>query len=543
MAVGLAGLFLTLTVATSDYGLLPAAVGILGAGAVGALGTALAIRWASPVVGAIGLVGALLAPVLGGIGAEPASLPYLAVAASAAVAVLVWQRWAWLSLCVGLVTTPQWLAWMATGERTALELLLVLAGFGALGAVAAVGSALRAPEGEPLRTLPAALLTVNALVLALAGWYALDGAAGTYAGTGWLVGLAGTHLVLGLRTRRLPRLTSGIGLLCLAIGVLLIDVAFSMLTDGLPLLAGWALGAVAFAGLARQVGGEERERLAASAGLGLHVALALATALPELDAGDLLGGGRPGLAAATGLALLAGTCLISARLAAPYRVALDVAGLLAAAGLAALCLDGVALTATWALQGAALCRLGAREDDVAWGAGLVHLAAATVWWLADQAAPSGLADGIPDLTSAAVGAIAIVVAGSGILRLAQPGGRGILAGALGVTALHLASVSAVTLGGPGAGQLALSGLWAGVGVVALVVGLRTDAAGVRAAALALLGVTILKVFVVDLATMEPTARIASFLGLGILLLGAAFAYQRLRPEAPRDLREVPAALR
>jgi uncharacterized membrane protein len=33
-------------------------------------------------------------------------------------------------------------------------------------------------------------------------------------------------------------------------------------------------------------------------------------------------------------------------------------------------------------------------------------------------------------------------------------------------------------------------------------------------------------------------RVASFVGVGLLLLAGAFAYQRLRPPATRDLREV-----
>jgi uncharacterized membrane protein len=46
--------------------------------------------------------------------------------------------------------------------------------------------------------------------------------------------------------------------------------------------------------------------------------------------------------------------------------------------------------------------------------------------------------------------------------------------------------------------------------------------------LTLLGLAVGKVFIVDLAALESIWRVASFLGLGLLLLAGAFAYQRAR---------------
>jgi uncharacterized membrane protein len=51
---------------------------------------------------------------------------------------------------------------------------------------------------------------------------------------------------------------------------------------------------------------------------------------------------------------------------------------------------------------------------------------------------------------------------------------------------------------------------------------------VRLAGLALLGLAVGKVFIVDLAALESIWRVASFLALGLLLLAGAFAYQRVR---------------
>jgi len=239
---------------------------------------------------------------------------------------------------------------------------------------------------------------------------------------------------------------------------------------------------------------------------------------------------------------------VSARLAPACRIglALDVTGLAAAAVLTALTLDGVALTAAWALEAVALCTLGARAADrPAWLAGLVHLAGAVVWCLADQASPAGLYDGVADLGAAALGLAAVLAATARVALLVEEDDRPMMLGALAVGGLYLASLTVVDLGTADVreGQLRLSGLWALVGVAALLAGLRWDIAAVRVGALALLSATVVKVFVYDLATQEASYRVASFLGLGVLLLGAAFAYQRLRPEAPRDLREAPPALR
>ncbi len=539
VATGLAGLFLTLTVATSYYELVPAAIGIGLAAAVGALAVALAIRWAAPVVAGLGIVGALLSPVLASVPFETSGLWFLAVASAAAIAVLVWQRWSWLSVCVALVATPQWLGWLGA-DRAVSATLLVLVVFGVLQVVAAVGTVLRAPD-DGLPILPAVLLSVNALVLGVAGWFAIFDVSGRPSAVAWLAGLAAGHLALGVAARRTPRLVTDLGVLGLTLGVLLADVAFVLATDGVAHVWGFAAGAVAFAGLTRLARDATRDTAAAASGLGLHVALAVATATPALEAQTLLTGGTPTGGAVAMLAALAGACLVSARLAPAYRVALDVTGLAAAALLAALSLDGVALTGVWALEAVALWSLGARGDRTARQAGLVHLGLATAWCLADQAPPEGLYGGVEDLGAAVLGLSALLAATVRIALLVADDERPLVLGALALGGLYLASLVVVDLGVEDVreGQLRLSGLWALVGVAALIAGLRRDVAAVRAGALALLSVTVVKVFVYDLATQEASYRVASFLGLGVLLLGAAFAYQRLRPGPPGDGSPVP----
>jgi len=52
-----------------------------------------------------------------------------------------------------------------------------------------------------------------------------------------------------------------------------------------------------------------------------------------------------------------------------------------------------------------------------------------------------------------------------------------------------------------------------------------------------------KVFLYDLSALTSVYRVASFVGLGLLLLAAAFAWQRMRPRPLPDLREVPRGVR
>jgi hypothetical protein len=144
---------------------------------------------------------------------------------------------------------------------------------------------------------------------------------------------------------------------------------------------------------------------------------------------------------------------------------------------------------------------------------------------------------------AVLGLAALLAATTRIAMLSAGDDRQLLLGGLAVGTLYLMSLVVLDLGVDDVreGQLRLSGLWALVGVGALLAGLRRDVAVVRTGALALLSVTVVKVFVYDLATQEASYRVASFLGLGVLLLGAAFAYQRLRPGPSPDAREEPPA--
>jgi len=76
------------------------------------------------------------------------------------------------------------------------------------------------------------------------------------------------------------------------------------------------------------------------------------------------------------------------------------------------------------------------------------------------------------------------------------------------------------------GQMALSVLWSVYAGVLAAVGFVRRSAGVRWAGLALFGVTVIKVMIIDIARLEQLYRIIVFLVLGVLLLVVAWGYHK-----------------
>jgi uncharacterized membrane protein len=74
-------------------------------------------------------------------------------------------------------------------------------------------------------------------------------------------------------------------------------------------------------------------------------------------------------------------------------------------------------------------------------------------------------------------------------------------------------------------------LWWGACALALILlGLRFQKRYLRHTALALFGLTIGKVFLVDLAALSGLIRVAAFMGVGVILLVVSFTYQRIAPK-------------
>jgi hypothetical protein len=432
----------------------------------------------------------------------------------------------------------------------------VLTWFTAVGLAGAIGPAGRrlGPKdaGERFSASAAGLVTLNACVVAVVGRLALPATAGEV----WLCALAAVHALLGLP--QLPRLAIAPSLrrVLVAIGVILADVAFGLSTSGVVLAAGWGATAIAFAWLLRRSSAGETDQQLLGLGLGAHICLTLLRALLN-GPPNQLGSGPAPVAAILSIAVVAATCLACSQLLGATRrapvTALNILGLTAIAYLTAQTLSGTALVIAWTLEASALARLEHHTHDEVTGYGAIgFLALAVLHILAVEAPPSALLSGAPSLPAAAItlAAIGVTTLGAARHQTARPGLRNTLwAGAAGCL-FYLGSIAIITAFQPSGsvddtllqlsvrqqGQTLLSATWALLGLGGLILGLRTNAPRLCNLALGLLLVTIVKVFLYDLATLTSIYRVISFIALGPLLLVGAFAYQRMRPPPPPDIR-------
>jgi len=463
-AGGVAGLFAAAVVAARVYEILPLGAALAVALATGAAGAALAVRWRTPGVAALGILGALAAPaVVGAPSGDAGTLAFLLVAGLAAAAVLVRERWDAIAVPAVLLLVAQWSAGLLVSTPAALEAVGWLVGFGLLGAAAAVGLELR-ERADVVRPAAVLLLAVNALALGAVGAYVLGDGAGA-----WLAAVAAAHLGLGLALLRSERASHAVGVVACALGTLVADVALAELLSGAPLAIAWAATAVGFAALLRRatpphslderaagagLGGhgaaahglDERaagaglgarhvaaahalDERAAGAGLGGHVALVVAHALtvgasPALvqDGGAVDGAGAAGLVALAAAAF-ASALLLPGRPA--VRTALHALGLATVAYLTALTLDGEALAAAWAAEGAVLAALTRRLTDLdrvtallaapLYAGGALFVA---VTWVAPLTEGGGAASD-PLAALVALGAVAAAALAGGVL-LTEP---------------------------------------------------------------------------------------------------------------------------
>ncbi|MEA2233113.1 MAG: hypothetical protein QOD83_2929 [Solirubrobacteraceae bacterium] len=324
------------------------------------------------------------------------------------------------------------------------------------------------------------------------------------------------------------------------------------LLDGPVRALAWAITTTGFAILARRLVADrdparpEHDEALLAIRLGGHLLLSSARALVLAPPGTLAASGNVELA---GLRRDRGRDLRLVRrgpfagdVRRGWRIALDAVAMAGAAYLSALALDGPVLAAAVAGQAILLGMLAARGRDpvAAWGGG-AYLGLALAHLLLFEAPLEALVTGLDDPRGAALalGAVALAaIAAVAPLYLAsallvtpfQPGDGAPLAGVLDLGVRQL-------------GQVLLSGLWAIVGLVTLVIGLRRDERMLRLGSLSLLLVTVAKVFLYDLAALTSLYRVGSFIALGLLLLVAAGVWQRMRPRPLPDLRATPPALR
>jgi uncharacterized membrane protein len=288
VAVAIPGLYATTVVATQTYDLISPVIGLEAGALIGVIGVAIAVRWSSMLVGSVGMLGALAAPMLVGTASEGGSIAFVALALAASVGVLLWQRWNWLALGAFAVSAPQLISWIYEngfivfeGEPAPSEpvllVLAVLVGFWALYAGAAFGYELRSRGEERLPVSSWLLLLCSSALVVIAGGVVIGGDSAV-ALNAWIFGFAAAHLMLGGAAARFG-IHREIGSLLIGGGIGLATFGCANAFDGPTVVAAWSAAAAALAYLATRVDAtpnpalSDAERLMLGAGTFLSLAI------------------------------------------------------------------------------------------------------------------------------------------------------------------------------------------------------------------------------------------------------------------------------
>jgi uncharacterized membrane protein len=524
-------LFLSLAAGTALYDLLPAAVALGAALGVGALATALAVRWNAHTIAALGILGSLLSPLFAG-GLDGPGALFLLIAYGSAVAVCVWRRWEWLAVASFVAAAGQVAVWSGSDPATP-PFLAALAAVGALTLVAALGRQAAVPDESP-RASSTFLIAAGALLVGALGAVAPPHATGEISGGMWLVGVAATHGGLGALVLLSRRVHRGVGYALLGVALVAADVAVGILAGGAALAAAWAFSAFAIAWAIHRV---ERDHDLLRIGLGGQLSLAIVhTLLFDAPPGAVTGTGIADGGAIAAVGAVAVTAFGCARLAfagrRPVRIAFDALALAGLAYVTALTLDGLPLTLAWAGLAVVLGRLAAGEDAATARVGaLTFLGLALGHTLVFEAPPAGLLDGFEDVRTAAAAVGAVLLASWWLARLLGTWRRELRIGLDAVAVAALGYLAAVVVDG-----LALTLAWAAIALaLARLVGSRPVFAGIGSLAFLVLAVEHALVFeappaglVLYLDDLGIAAVALVAVGLAAWRLGAILG--ALRPE-------------
>jgi len=229
------------------------------------------------------------------------------------------------------------------------------------------------------------------------------------------------------------------------------------------------------------------------------------------------------------------------------RMSSEIAALLVAVGVGlsgvtlALALDGPALVVGWSAEAVILAWVARRTGEQrALLFSFVFLGLAALHTVVDEAPPDSLIDGVADLPVAVAAVLCVGIAALIVSQLVElVDVRLVLLGVGSVAILYAVSLTIVDLVQGDAAepsqsaQVALSMFWGVVALVAIVVGLARDVRELRYGGLALLGLSVAKVFAYDLCELDSLYRVLSFIPIGIVLLVGAYAYQRVRTAGAR----------
>lgn len=573
VATGVSTLYLSIFAAFAFYHLLPqsAAFGLMVL--VTATALALAIHHEARAIAVLANLGGFLTPVLLSTGRD-AAVPlfaYLAILDAGMVASAYWRRWPELHALSFVFTHALYLAWFTRWydavdpPQRAVALAGASVFFVLFSLVAVVESRARQ------RVTPERLWQVTGLVVlaAPAVYFAAARAVLWPTQASWLallcLALGAYYVAVARGTLGAPRVGPSLLLLHGAVALGFLTVAFPIQLSRYGTTIAWSVegAALIWGGLRLRALGM---RVAGLVVLGLAATRCLAI-LVGVRHGGAFAADNPALLSTLILAAAAGVAAVlyrpdaapaadAERYARPCltAAAVGMVGLLLTSeldGHARLldpALHDVAISLVW--LAAAVVLMAAIAGDVTATlpglAALVLLAVAVKASTLDVEQWRWLVPAPPPVLNArfAVGllitaAIALYARLAPMFPLDAAARHLVRTGAVAAGAVYLlwhlsaeVLLAPVGLASPGemsmARHMALSILWTAYALAAMVAGIRQRSAALRIGALALFGVVLLKVFLIDLGRLDAGYRILSFLVLGAVLILASFMYTRFR---------------
>ena len=307
VGAGIAGGYATLLAATALYEFVPQAWALVAAAGIAAAATVVALRWREELVAGLGLVGALLVPLMTVVEDGELTLigtSFVALVFTATAAVSLHQRWMGLLVAGIVVSFVQIAGLVGQSEPTDWAVVWLTALFWALYlAVAAVEQLTSKVRLNPF----AATLTLAATAFAAASAAQLfDGEVGGMSREGLaLLVLSAAYLALGAAFLRGER---DFSTLLWAVGLTLAAVAGAELLSGVWLAVAWAGEAAVLAWLAEATA-ERRFRLASAGYLALALAFTLGHEAPFSDLFEL--SPQPAVGVPSVLAVAAAALLVA----------------------------------------------------------------------------------------------------------------------------------------------------------------------------------------------------------------------------------------
>ncbi len=274
VGAGIAGGFATLLAASALYGFVSEPWALLAAAGIAAGATAVALAWRSELVAALGLVGAMLVPLMTLVEDEELTLVgtgFVAVLLAATAVVALRNGWRHLLVAALIAALPQSIGLVAQSEPTDWPVVWLTAVFWSLTIAIAVALQVGKPDRR-IESFAATLLLVSAALAAATSAHLFDGKVEGVSREGIVLGvLAVAYLVLGAAFfHRLRDFSS----LLWAVGLTVGAVAAAELLSGAWLAIAWAGEAAILAWLADTTR-ERRFQLASVAYLALSLCYAL----------------------------------------------------------------------------------------------------------------------------------------------------------------------------------------------------------------------------------------------------------------------------